>query len=132
MRLIFLREISEAERILEDNFKEAHAGADEYDFGCVHYLWPTTNTNQQILQQFKSEIEKEVPGTRFVYFEPIVPRKNMTLSIFGSFKEMARAKEILKEKAETLKSVRIFDLLQTSFHRNLFTRYFYTILYNDR
>ena len=61
--------------------------------------------NQQIMQQYKGEIEKEVTGTRFVYFEPIVPRKNMTLSIFGSFKEIERAKEILKTKLESLKSV---------------------------
>lgn len=57
------------------------------------------------MQQYKAEIEKEVTGTRFVYFEPIVPRKNMTLSIFGSFKEILRAKEILKHKLESLKSV---------------------------
>ena len=90
---------------MEETFKEVHSGSDEHEFGCVHYLWPTTNTSQQILQQFKAEIEREVPGTRFVYFEPIVPRKNMTLSIFGSFKEIGRAKEILKEKVEALKSV---------------------------
>ncbi len=61
--------------------------------------------NQQIMQAYKADIEKEVTGTRFVYFEPIVPRKNMTLSIFGNFKEIERAKEILKEKVEALKSV---------------------------
>jgi len=29
----------------------------------------------------------------------------MTLSVFGNFNEIARAKEILKEKAEALQSV---------------------------
>lgn len=91
---------------MEDTFKNAHVGSDEADFGCVHYLWPTTNMNQQIMQAYKADIEKEVTGTRFVYFEPIVPRKNMTLSIFGNFKEIERAKEILKEKVEALKSVK--------------------------
>lgn len=90
---------------MEDTFKNAHSGSDEADFGCVHYLWPTTNMNQQIMQSYKADIEKEVTGTRFVYFEPIVPRKNMTLSIFGNFKEIERAKQILKEKLESLKSV---------------------------
>lgn len=99
------REIQEAERILEETFKEAHVGSEEHEFGCVHYLWPTTNANQSTLQKFKADIEKEVPGTRFVYFEPIVPRKNITLSIFGSFREIARAKELLKERVESLRSV---------------------------
>lgn len=63
------------------------------------------------MQQYKAEIEKEVTGTRFVYFEPIVPRKNMTLSIFGNFKEIERAKQILKEKLESLKSVSYFLIL---------------------
>lgn len=104
------REIQEAERILEETFREAHSGSgsDEHEFGCVHYLWPTTNANPSTLQRFKSDIEKEVPGTRFVYFEPIVPRKNITLSIFGSFKEIARAKELLKERVESLRSVSSF------------------------
>ena len=101
------REIMEAEKILEDIFRKAHEGSEEFEFGCVHYLWPTTNTSPQILQKFKAEIEKEVPGIRFVYFEPIVPRKNMTLSIFGSFREITKAKEILKTKAEALQSVRM-------------------------
>ena len=73
--------------------------------------------NQQIMQQYKAEIEKEVTGTRFVYFEPIVPRKNMTLSIFGSFKEIERAKEILKQKLEALKSVRKLYELKLIFYR---------------
>ena len=68
------------------------------------------------MQQYKAEIEKEVTGTRFVYFEPIVPRKNMTLSIFGNFKEIERAKQILKEKLESLKSVRtVFFLSDLTF-----------------
>ena len=62
-------------------------------------------SGDKILLNDKAEIEKEVTGTRFVYFEPIVPRKNMTLSIFGNFKEIERAKQILKEKLESLKSV---------------------------
>lgn len=37
------REINEVERILEAIFKETHYDSREHDFGCVHYLWPTTN-----------------------------------------------------------------------------------------
>jgi len=81
------REIMEGEKILEEIFRKAHAGAgsEEFEFGCVHYLWPTTNTSPQILQKFKQEIEKEVPGIRFVYFEPIVPRKKYDTFNFWKF-----------------------------------------------
>lgn len=105
------REIQDAERILERILRDAHGGDEEHEFGCVHYLWPTTNVNLVQLQQFKAEIEKEVSGTRFVYFEPIVPRKNMTFSIFGNFKGMNRAKQILKSKVEALKSVLIHQFI---------------------
>lgn len=86
------REINDVERILENIFKETHYGSREHDFGCVHYLWPTTNIHLPQLQKLKAEIEKEVSGTRFVYFEPIVPRKNMTFSIFGNFQGIGKAK----------------------------------------
>lgn len=50
------------------------------------------------LTKFKSEFEKEVENAKFFFYEPIAPRKNITVHISAKSTSFAKAKQVLKEK----------------------------------
>ena len=74
----------------------------------LHYLWPVTRApSRPDFPNLKKNLESEHRKSQFLYFDPIIPRKNMTLTLSGPYDVIQGAKVYLKKILEDHKIVYI-------------------------